>query len=147
VNGYDVIHRKAVQRRNKNGVLEVVEQTVDSHTEFMPMIALERLRRRFPQRWGGRDTIEVSGSSENPLFVSPKPETEYSGKTIAALMTALADVKLLPMELLNAIDITPLNEAKDSVKSNGELSETNGTVKSNGKLNENGNGNGNEDLN
>jgi hypothetical protein len=106
IQGYEIRRVRGITRKNpKTGQLEVVEQTVETHMEYAPMVALERLRRRFPDRWGGREQIEISGNDEKPLVV----QDGVSGKMLAELMVALAEVKLLSPELMQALDVTPMN--------------------------------------
>jgi hypothetical protein len=106
VNGYEVIKRRALTKKNpKTGEMEIIEQTIETHMEYAPMVALERLRRRFPDRWGGREQIEISGNEDKPLVV----QDGVTGKMLAELMVALAEVKLLSPELMQAIDVTPMN--------------------------------------
>ena len=116
INGYEVVRRRALTRKNpKTGQLEIIEQTVETHMEYAPMVALERLRRRFPGKWGGKEQIEISGNEEKPLVV----QDGITGKMLAELMVALAEVKLLSPDLMQALDITPMNGANGSNGSNG----------------------------
>lgn len=107
--GWDKISQRVTKKRNEKGELEVIEQTAEQTREFAWTAAAWRLERKFPHKWGRHDRVEISGDAENPVVIQ-QPKDMYSGANIVAWMMALADVKLIPSEVLQLIDVTPTNE-------------------------------------
>ncbi len=60
----------------------------------------EFLKRRFPQRWGAPDRLELGGKDGKPIEVAEIPSDPYDPKRIARLLSAFVEAGLLPEESL-----------------------------------------------
>ena len=98
-NGYDVVKVKRVIGP-KGDILS--EETVSSR-EFSWQAAAWRLERKYPQKWGRRDHIEVGGDTENPVHIKAEVEVYSDPIRLAKLIAAFADVKLIPTSLLESL--------------------------------------------
>lgn len=99
------IHRKL---NAETKAMEVVEEMVESTREFQWTAAAWRLERKFPNKWGRREYVELSTDPEAPLVIAAKNQDDmYSGKNLAAWMIALTEVNLAPIDLIKMIDVTP----------------------------------------
>lgn len=97
-NGYDVVKTKRVI--GSDGKVETEETT---SREFSWQAAAWRLERKYPQKWGRRDHLEVAGDEERPLKVRAEVELWADPARMAKLMAAFADVKLIPISLLESL--------------------------------------------
>ncbi len=99
--GYDVVKQKVVA--GPDGTVTTVEKT----HEFSWQAAAWRLERRFPQRWGRRESLELTGDPEKPIEI--KQTDTLDPAYMAKLLAAWSEAQLIAPELVKLIDVTPHN--------------------------------------
>lgn len=109
-NGYETVTQRAITKYNSvTKQNEIVEQTVERSMKFDARAAEWWLERRFPQIFGRKEHVEISGDQDNPVLVEQKPQDILSGEYLAKWLVALTEVNLAPIDLVKMIDVIPMN--------------------------------------
>jgi hypothetical protein len=119
--GYDVVRRKVVQKRNDKGELEIVETTTEQSRERQWTASAWILERMDPETFGRRAEVKMTGDPEKPVAIELTKPIHEDPEKMADFIAALVEASLMPpIEVAAEIDEAILIGGENGNGTNGK---------------------------